>query len=419
MRNGSWDPTFDAERRHDGRNVAPGLGTLSGEGALQRVRSPEAGEARRALAPRPAGTNGAEEVGQSYSGLPLLKQPVWKWFIPAYFFTGGLAGACAVLGAAAQAAGVPGTSGLVRRCRAVATAGVAASAALLVADLGRPSRFLYMLRVFRPTSPMNMGTWILTGFGGLSTLSALPAVLRRPPRALARAADVAGFGAALLGLPLVGYTGVLIADTAVPVWQGTRNTLPVLFAFSGAVSAGALLQLWPPPVPGPRWPRGAGRGRGRGRGGRSPGADLVLRFGRIAKAAELSISFALDREAASHAPRVARPLHQGVSGAMLQAARVLVAASLAVDLWPRARGRRTGVRDAVAGALALAGTALLRFGIVQAGHASARDPHASFEMQRRGRGGAEEARKRGVAEMPSLPGVDATGKESFVAGPGA
>jgi hypothetical protein len=95
---------------------------------------------------------------------------------------------------------------------------------------------------------------------------------------------------------------------------------------------------------------------------------------------------------------------------MLQAARGLVAASLALDLWP--------ARDAVAGALALAGTLLLRFGVVAAGHASARDPHASFEMQRRGRGGAEEAKKRGVAEMPTLPGVDATGKEAFHAGPG-
>jgi hypothetical protein len=99
---------------------------------------------------------------------------------------------------------------------------------------------------------------------------------------------------------------------------------------------------------------------------------------------------------------------------MLRVARALVAASLAVDVWPR-RPRRL---DALSGALAMAGTLLLRFGIMQAGRASARDPHASFELQRRGRGGAEEAKKQGVAEMPSLPGVDATGKESFHAGPG-
>jgi formate-dependent nitrite reductase membrane component NrfD len=418
MRNGKQrHPTFDAERWQDGRNVAPDLGALSGEGALQRVRDP--GPSMGVVRHEP-GAGGEEEAGEgrSYYGLPVLKEPVWRWYIPAYFFTGGLAGACGVLGAAAQVAGGTGTEDLVRRCRLAATASIGASAALLIADLGRPARFLYMLRVFRPTSPMNMGTWIVSAFGAATGLAALPSVWPRAPRALCRAADGAGYAAGLFGLPLVGYTGVLIADTAVPVWQGTRNTLPILFAFSGAVSAGALLQLWPP----------------RDRSGRREheAGDMVLRFGRLAKAAEVAISFALDREAASHAPRVARPLHHGVSGAMLRAARILTAASLAADLWapaPRPRrprrwrsgGRRpdAGLLRGVSGALALAGTLLLRFGVMQAGRASARDPHASFEMQRRGRGGVEEAKKGEVARIPSLPGVEATGKESFHEGPGA
>jgi formate-dependent nitrite reductase membrane component NrfD len=399
MRNGRHDPTFDAERWQDGRGVAPDLGLLAGEGALQRVRERGPLEARGGRAAEAVPAQEAAE-GKSYYGLPMLKEPVWRWYIPAYFFTGGLAGACGVLGAAAQAAGGPGTAELVRRCRLAATAAIGASVALLIADLGRPARFLNMLRVFRPTSPMNMGTWTISGFGGLSALAAAPAVLPHPPRALVRAGDLAGYGAGLLGLPLVGYTGVLIANTAVPVWQGTRNTLPILFAFSGAVSAGAVLQLWP--------------------GARRAGAGAVHRFGRLAKAAELGGSFALDREAASHAPRVARPLQRGASGAMLRAARGLVAASLAVDLWPRRRSLRRGPGplEALSGVLALAGTLLLRFGVVEAGRASARDPHASFEMQRRGRGGAEEAKKRGVARMPTVPGVEATGKESFHEGPG-
>jgi formate-dependent nitrite reductase membrane component NrfD len=392
MRDLGRDPTFDAQRPGDGRNIGAEVGALLGEGAQQRVRElPADGagglpalERERALAP-------AE--GPSYHGMPLLKEPVWKWMIPAYFFTGGLAGACAVLGAAAQAAGGRGTETLVRRCRSVAAAGAAASAALLVADLGRPSRFLAMLRVFRPTSPMNMGTWILTPFGGLSALAALPSLVGRPPRALRLAADAAGVGAGLLGLPLVGYTGVLIANTAVPVWQATRHTLPVLFAFSGAVSAGSLLQLWPPP----------------GEGGR-----MARRLSVLAKGSEVALSFSLDTEAAAAAPRVGRPLHRGASGAMLGAARALVAASLAGEVLPRLLGRRRPARALriASGALGLAGTLLLRFGIVAAGRASARDPHASFEMQRRGRGAAEVATKEEAASMPTLPGVDATGKES-------
>lgn len=383
------DPTLDAATPRDGRNVHPDIGALSGEGALQRVREVprEAGEA---LVPAAA----EEGEGPSYYGLPVLKAPVWEWMIPGYFFAGGLAGACAVLGGAAQAAGGRGTATLVRRCRLVAAGGAVASAGLLIADLGRPSRFLDMLRVFRPTSPMNMGTWILTPFGGLSALAALPALSRRPPRALARVADAAGIGAAALGLPLVGYTGVLIANTAVPVWQGTRNTLPILFAFSGAVSAGALFQLWPP--------------------GRA-GGEIARRFGATARSAELLLSLALDLEAAqSGGERVARPLHRGPSGLLLHGARLLIAASAVGEALPRRWWPRR-----LSGALALAGTLLVRFGIAAAGRASARDPHATFEMQRRGGGAKELARKAPGAAMPTVPGVEPTGKESADARPGA
>jgi formate-dependent nitrite reductase membrane component NrfD len=399
------DPTLEAERARDGRNVAPQIGALLGEGAGQRVRDvvtqdgAHLRERDGALPPALWETGTATEAGPgpSYHGMPVLKEPVWKWMIPAYFFTGGLAGACAVLGAAAQAAGGRGAEALVRRCRLVAAAGAAASAGLLVADLGRPSRFLAMLRVFRPTSPMNMGTWILTPFGAFSGLAAVATLLPRPPRALEAGARAATVGAGVLGLPLVGYTGVLVSNTAVPVWQATRNTLPILFAFSGAVSAGSLFEVWPP-------------------GG--AGEAMARRLGVLSKAAELALSFALDAEASRAAPRVARPLRRGLSGAILETARVLVAASLAGALWaPRRRGRTVG---RLAGTLGLAGTLLLRFGIMAAGRASARDPHASFEMQRRGHGAVELARKKPDASgrMPSVPGVDATGKESFDAGPG-
>jgi polysulfide reductase-like protein len=386
------DPTLDAEAPRDGRNIAPDIAELLGEGAGQRVKQLETHALHPKLPEHPDRARAdAEEEGPSYHGMPVLREPVWEWMIPAYFFAGGLAGSCAVLAAAARAAGGRGTERLVARCRLVAAGGAVASAALLISDLGRPSRFLNMLRVFRPTSPMNMGTWILAPFGALSGLAALPAVVPGAPRLVRRAADAAAYGAGAFGLPLVGYTGVLIANTAVPVWQATRHTLPVLFAFSGAVSAGGLLQLWPP-------------------GG--AGAEMGRRFGVAAKGAELLLSLALDAEASRSARRVARPLQRGGSGAVLQAARVLVAASLAADLLG---GRR---RRALAGALALAGTLALRFGIFFAGRASARDPHATFQMQRRGRGAAEVATKGGprAISMPSVPGVEATGKESFDAG---
>jgi formate-dependent nitrite reductase membrane component NrfD len=291
----------------------------------------------------------------------------------------------------------------VARCRLVAAGGAAASAVLLIRDLGRPARFLHMLRVFRPTSPMNMGTWVLTGFGALSGLAALPA-LAPLPRPLRAAADAAAYGAGALGLPLVGYTGVLLANTAVPVWQGTRRSLPVLFAFSGAASAGGLLELWPP---------------------RGPGAAMARRLGVVATAAELVSSVATEAEAAL-VPRVARPLRRGRSGALFRAGQLLALAALGTALLaPRRavdrlfrRGRRSRLH-ALSGVLGLLGTLALRFGIVAAGRASARDPYATFHQQRQGMGAREVSPEEGApARMPSLPRVDPTGMDTATHGLG-
>lgn len=384
------DPTLDAERAGDGRNVDPELGALVGEGAAQRVR-----ELREHPAPPERALPEAERIGPSYHGLPVLKEPVWKWEIPAYFFTGGLAGACAVLGAAAQTAGGPRLRPLVDRCRLVAAGGAAASAALLVKDLGRPARFLNMLRVFRPTSPMNMGTWVLSGFGALSAVAAASSFLPLP-RPLRAAGEGAAIGAGVLGLPLVGYTGVLLANTAVPVWQGTRRSLPVLFAFSGAASAGALFEIWQPP---------------------GPGAAVARRLGVVSTAMELVFSIAMEAEAAL-VPRVARPLRRGRSGALLRAGQALAAAALATALAaPRRRteralrpGRKSRLH-AISGVLGMLGTLALRFGILQAGRASARDPHATFRQQRLGMGAADVLPETGRGRVPALPGVEPKGKD--------
>jgi hypothetical protein len=59
---------------------------------------------------------------------------------------------------------------------------------------------------------------VLASFGALSGAAALPALLP-VPRALRRTGDAAGIAAGVVGLPLTGYTGVLLANTAVPVWR--------------------------------------------------------------------------------------------------------------------------------------------------------------------------------------------------------
>src|SRR3954470_8404537 len=190
----------------DGRNIDPSLGILAGEGAHQEVRETGGKGAR----PVPEPSERAESTADpdSYYGLPLLKEPVWKWPVPAYFYVGGVAGGCAALGAAARRSGLPALRPLCERTRVIAAGGAVVSAGLLIWDLGRPSRFLNMLRVFRPTSPMNLGSWILSAFGGFATVAALLRRHRTGP--LGAIGDASAAAAGCLGLPLAGYTGVLL-----------------------------------------------------------------------------------------------------------------------------------------------------------------------------------------------------------------
>ena len=170
---------------------------------------------------------------KSYHGLPLLKGPVWTWEVPTYFFVGGAAGAAAVLGAAAQLSGAD--EKLVRDARWIAAIGGALSAPLLISDLGRPERFLNMLRVFKPQSPMSVGSWTVAVFGAGSA-----AAVFLPGKTLQ---TLASGVAAASGLVMSTYTGVLIGATAIPVWKEHADILPVDFGASALGSAVALLEL--------------------------------------------------------------------------------------------------------------------------------------------------------------------------------
>lgn len=182
-----------------------------------------------------------EEEERSYYGQPVLKTPEWTWEVPWYLSTGGLAGASAGLALGARLTGRPV---LARVARLVGAAGAGASPALLVMDLGRPRRFLNMLRVFKPTSAMSMGSWLLSAFVPAAVASAVLAAAGRLP-VLQRVAEAV---AAALGLPMCTYTAVLVADSSVPVWHEARHELPFVFAGSAAASAGAVAALLVPPA---------------------------------------------------------------------------------------------------------------------------------------------------------------------------
>jgi formate-dependent nitrite reductase membrane component NrfD len=231
----------------------------------------------------------------------------------------------------------------------VGLAGEVVSPALLVSDLGRPERFLNMFRVFKPTSPMSVGSWILGLSGGATTTAAACETLGVLPR-VQHAAEVVS---ALAGAPLAVYTATLVSDTAVPVWHEARRELPFLFAAGSAASAGAAATLLLPT-------REA-----------TPARRLAVAGVAVGSAVEL----AMDRRLGF----LARPYHEGAAGALR---KVSVAATLAGASLLARRGRRSRAAAAIGSSLILGGEVALRWSIYKAGFASARDPEYTVRLQR-------------------------------------
>jgi Polysulphide reductase, NrfD len=292
----------------------------------------------------------------SYYGRPILKEPVWRPEIPCYFFTGGIAGASALLHFVARLAG---NETLARRTLFIGAAADVVNPALLVSDLGRPERALNMFRVFKVTSPMSVGSWVLLVSGGASSTAALLELAGRlKPVKLA-----AELVSALFGGPLATYTGTLLADTSIPVWHEARNELPWLFGASAAASAGAAAALAVPPAD-------AGPARRLAVGG---------------TIAELGLMEAMRRRLGF----VGEVYEQGTAGKLARIAKACTVAGAGV-LATSGRRRRAGAIGG--GALILAGELALRWSVFKAGFQSARDPRYVVIPQRE--------RKRGAAAPP-------------------
>jgi formate-dependent nitrite reductase membrane component NrfD len=296
----------------------------------------------------------------TYYDVPLLKEPVWEWAVPLYYYIGGLTGASLILSAAAQMGRSGESDTLIKRCHWVGFVGSAVSGGLLIYDLGKPSRFLNMLRVFRPTSPMNMGVWILSGTGATAT----GALLFRGRRGwVGIPGEWLGYAAGVFGAGLATYTGVLVANSAIPIWQESRKALPILFGSSALASLGCTFDI-------------VSENEAERR--------ITNVLGNVGRVAELVAGTLMEHHASS-VSRVGRPFKHGLSGVMWRTAELLTLASLVVSTVPN-RTRRTRL---AAGLLGTAGSLLLRCTIAHLGTVSARDARASFHQQRAGRGGAE------------------------------
>ena len=281
----------------------------------------------------------------SYYGRPVLKETVWGPDIPSYLFLGGLAGASSALAAAAQLSGHPE---LARAAKAGAAGAISLSMVALVHGLGRPARFINMLRVLKVTSPMSDGTWILSAYTPLALAAAAAGVTRRLPRA-GLAATVP---AAALGPAVATYTSVLLADTAVPAWHEGHREMPFVFAGSAAAAAGGLGML----------------------AVRPEHAGQAVTFAVLGAAAELTAKSLL----LSRLGPAAEPYQKGRAGTMMEAGEVLTAAGLAGAVL----AGRSRAAAALSGAALMAASALTRFGVFEAGRASARDPKYTVGPQR-------------------------------------
>ena len=282
----------------------------------------------------------------SYYGRPVLKEPAWAApEVPGYLFLGGLAGASSVLAGFAQ---LSGNRELSRAAKAGAAAAIGLSMLALVDDLGRPARFMNMLRVLKVTSPMSVGSWLLAAYGPAAGAAAASAVTGRLPAGGAAATA----GAAALGTGVATYTAALLSDTAVPAWHEGHREMPYVFAGSAATAAGGLGMLAVSPAH----------------------AGQAVRFAVLGAATELTAKSVLLRRLGA----AAEPYQQGLAGRLMESGEVLTAAGLAGAVL----AGRSRAAAAVSGAALMAASALTRFGVFEAGRASARDPKYTVEPQR-------------------------------------
>jgi hypothetical protein len=285
---------------------------------------------------RPSPTRATAQTG--YYGTPALKRPQWTVEVPIYFFVGGLAGAASVIAAVGELSSADAR--LIRHSRWLAAIGGLISPALLISDLGMPSRFLNMLRVFKIQSPMSVGSWTLVAFSNSAAAAAVLGEIerRRPSRAISVLTDASQIVATLTGMVLSTYTGVLIGATAIPAWNEHVATLPIHFAASGTSAAASILEL---------------------SGNKSKALNRIA-IGAAAIETVMGVSIEL-----SSAPATQRSLRSGL------ALRLLASGN---------KGHARGLRRAAALA-SLAGSILTRWAWIRAGKASAEDPSVPLQLK--------------------------------------
>ena len=363
---GAGDVVVGAAERAAGTG---GPNTLTREGPAE-PRGAEQALTGQAGGRTPSTTGGRRKRGDknavvpdaeftSYYGRPIVKAAPWAHDIPAYLFMGGVAAGSSLLAAGADVSDRPA---LRRTGRLGSIVGLTLSLVALVHDLGRPARFHHMLRVAKPTSPMSVGTWILTAYGpfaGLAAASELRGLLPRALRTglvgrlLGSSGRPAGLVAAAVAPAVASYTAVLLSDTSTPTWHAAHRHLPFVFVGSASAASGGLGMIGAPVAEA------------------RPARRLAVGGALLELAVEHKMEQAMGI--------TAEPLHEGSAGRLMRTSKILTVGGVLGTL---AVGGRSRLGAAASGAALLAGSACLRFGVFDAGQESARDPRYTVVPQR-------------------------------------
>ncbi len=294
--------------------------------------------------------------GRTYYGKPQLKPaPFNNGLVGTYVFLAGLSGAAQLLATILDLVHGRAAQGPVRRGRLLSMLAPTIGTACLIADLHTPKRFYNMLRVFKTTSPMSLGSWLLVTFAAASGVTAsLQVVVDRVwwlgwLRWLARLTQLP---AALTGAGLSTYTASLFSATSTPSWAAAPKSLAVRYGAASVASAAAAMGLM----------------EGRTLLGRDLDSLAV-----VALAAELAAT--LTEEEANHRAAINVPEEKVLSVGL--GAVVPLGLMMASLLFTR---RRSRVLTTAASLAVLAGSLAMRISTMAEGDETARRPDISMRF---------------------------------------
>lgn len=301
----------------------------------------------------------------TYYDRPMLKAPHWEWNVVTYLFLGGVMGGLGLIQMLAHTDRESHRK-LKRSARYTSFALAAANPGILITHLGKPERFLYMLRIVKFKSPMSLGVWglvLYSGAAGANVIREL-AIDGHLPRWMRFLAP--GFmspAQALLGAFTAGYTGVLLTATANPFWGSGKRHIPSMSVCSGLASACALSSLLCVIE------------------GNTEPLHHLERLEMVAGATEILILTDFEKRY----PKYTKPFFEGKRGEKLRTYTMAAGtlAPIALNLLGsivKLPKPLDALRVATASILTLVGGYVLRESLIEAGKESARDPHAAFRQ---------------------------------------